>query len=33
MLTHYFSLLGGPGAASIKSASGDVTPNLCFYIR
>jgi hypothetical protein len=31
-LTHYFSCLGGPGAVSIKSALGHVTPNLYFCI-
>jgi mannose-6-phosphate isomerase-like protein (cupin superfamily) len=28
-----FFMLGGSGAVSIKSTSGHVTPNLCFYIR
>jgi hypothetical protein len=32
MSTHYFSLSGGLGTVSIKSA-GHVTPNLCFSIR
>jgi hypothetical protein len=32
MLMHYFSLSGGPGVVSIKSAMGHVTSNLCFYI-
>jgi hypothetical protein len=30
MSMHYFSCSGGSGAISIKSAPGDVTPNLCF---
>jgi hypothetical protein len=30
MSMNYFSWLGGPGAVSIKSVPGQVTPNLCF---
>jgi hypothetical protein len=30
--THYFSYSGGTGAVSLKSASGQVTSNLCFCI-
>jgi hypothetical protein len=30
---HYFSRSGGPGAVSIKSASGHLTLNLCFCIH
>jgi hypothetical protein len=32
MSTHYFSCFGGPGAVSIKSILGHVTPNLYFCI-
>jgi hypothetical protein len=32
-LTHYFSHSSGPGAVSRKSAVGNGTPNLCFYIQ
>jgi hypothetical protein len=31
MSTHYFSCSGGLGAVSIKSVSGHIIPNLCFY--
>jgi hypothetical protein len=30
MSTHYFLILGGPGAVSIKSMLGHVTSNFCF---
>jgi hypothetical protein len=33
MSTHYFLCSGGSGVVSTKSASGHVTPNLCFGIR
>jgi hypothetical protein len=33
MSTHYCSCLGGTDSDSTKSASGHVTPNLCFGIR
>jgi hypothetical protein len=29
--THYFSSSGGTGKDSIKSMTGQVTPNMCFY--
>jgi hypothetical protein len=32
-LPHYFSCSGGTGTDSTKSASGHVTPNLCFCLR
>jgi hypothetical protein len=32
-LKHYFSCPGGRSAVSIKSAPGDVMPNVCFCIR
>jgi hypothetical protein len=31
--THSFLCSGGPGAVSMKSVSGHVTPNLCFCIH
>jgi hypothetical protein len=30
MSMHYFSCSRGPGAVAMKSASGQITPNLCF---
>jgi hypothetical protein len=30
---YYFLCSGGPNAVFIKNALGQVTPNLCFYIR